>query len=421
MSYRQTEFDNLNQEFLDKVAAFFDFENPKTEDLTTVLDSYNALVSYAELDYSSKKKHTKEYIKSTLETNRVTIRKAYDKLNIRLTLPGNLLSTIHLLPATPKVDCSETASQTEILVNLTRDSQTDTILTQAIETQTVEQNKEKMVQTKVDFFRMASAVIKDKFEGDPLKLDSFIADSEFIESMTDDENKDTFLKFILTKIAGKARECLPEESGIKSFTDIKQALKKDIKPDSSLVIEGKMSTLRLVKGNYTKFAEDTEKLAEAYRRSLIFEKFTREKAGELTIRKTKEICRRVAYSEVTKSVIEATHYDSPSEVIATLITQSDIARKEKKDHESYKKPAQPKKNDKNQTGQKYNRNNGQSDKSDQQKGANKKFQKNQNNQNTKRTDKNDHVIRIVTDATPSTSAENGSAQKTEQVFRYAPS
>lgn len=441
MSYRQKEFDNLNQEFLDKAAAFFDFENPETENLITVLDSYNALVSYAELDYSSKKKHSKEYIKSTLETNRVTIRKAYDKLKIPLTLPGNLLSTIHLLPATPKVDCSETASQTEILVNLTRASQTKNVILQSTESQTSDtsqysetdtqtenvilqstesQTSEKMAQSKNDFFKMASSVIRDKFEGDPLKLDSFIEDAEFIESMTEEENKNTFLKFIKTKIAGRAKECLPEDAEIKTFEDIKQALKKEITPDSSLVIEGKMATLKLVKGNFTKFAEDAEKMAEAYRRSLISEKFTREKAGELTIRKTKEICRRVAHSEVAKSVIESTVYNNPAEVIATLITQTDIARKEEKDKKPFKKPQSDKNKYQGQNNQKYQKGQ-QNPKNDNQKSG-KKFSRNQSGQNQKRSDKNDHVIRIVTDATPSTSTENGSsAQSAEQVFRYAQS
>lgn len=179
-----------------------------------------------------------------------------------------------------------------------------------------------------------------------------------------------------------------------------------------------MATLKLVKGNFTKFSEEAEKMAEAYRRSLIFEKFTREKASELTIRKTKEICRRVAHGDVAKSVIESTVYNSPAEVIATLITQSDMARKEKKEQEPFKKPQ----NNKNQnySNQKYPKNQ-QNSKTEPQKSG-KKYSKGQNSNNHGgKQNKNDHVIRIVTDAGPSTSAESGSAQNTEQVFRVAQS
>lgn len=405
MSYRATEFNKINQQFQTEASTFLENNKPSIEQLANVLDCYNAVVVYSELGFKNKKRETKEHIRETIEVNRITIRRAYDKLNIPLTLPGDLLSTIHLLPSSKKTDSSaESATQTENSKNQDNSSQTS----------------DKMTQTLSDFFKMASSVMKDKFEGDPLKLESFITDAEFIESMTEDANKPTFLKFIKTKIAGRARECLPDEADIKSFEDIKTALKKEIKPDSSLVIEGKMATLRLVKGNFTKFAEDAEKLAEAYRRSLIFEKFTREKASELTIRKTKEICRRIAHSDVTKGVIESTVYNNPAEVIATLITQSDIARKEKKEQEPFKKPQNNKNQSQGQNNQKYQKNQ-QNSKTEHQKGG-KKYNKGQNNNNQsgKRTDK-DHVIRIVTDATPSTSSENGNAQNTEQVFRYAPS
>lgn len=93
--------------------------------------------------------------------------------------------------------------------------------------------------------------------------------------------------------------------------------------------------MRITKGNYTKFSEEAEKLAEAYRRSLIFESHTREKASEMTIRKTKELCRRMSRNDVAKGVIESTQCDNPAEVIATFITQNEIARKEKKEQESF--------------------------------------------------------------------------------------
>lgn len=277
-----------------------------------------------------------------------------------------------------------------------------------------------MPQSKQDFFKIASSVLNYRFDGDPLKLESFIEDAEFVSAMTEDENKEVCLQFIRTKIAGKAKECLPDEAAIKEWNDIKTALKKEIKHDSSLVIEGKFASLRITKGNYTKFSEEAENLAEAYRRSLIFEKFTRDKASEMKIRKTKELCRQMSRSDVAKSVIDSTRYDNPAEVIATFITQNDIARKEKKEQEQFqKRPA----NKGGYKGQKYN-NKGNKPNNNNSKGQKYgKFNKNKSNdqQNGKsRGNRNDHVIRIVSDATPSTSNESNSSNA-EQVFRLAPS
>lgn len=278
-----------------------------------------------------------------------------------------------------------------------------------------------MVQTKQDFFKMASSVINYKFEGDPLKLDSFIEDAEFVELMTEADNKAICLQFLKTKIAGRAKECLPSDNSIKEWKDIKAALQKEIKPDSSLVIEGKFATLRISKGNYAKFSEEAENLAEAYRRSLIFEKFTREKASEMTIRKTKELCRHMSRSDVAKSVIDSTRYDNPAEVIATFITQNDVARKERKEQESFQK--RPNNNFNKSRNSKFNKS-GKFQKSDKKGNAKSNFHKNKgnNNQNKGRGNRNDHVIRIVADgSTPSTSADTSSHNSGEQVFRLAQS
>lgn len=276
-----------------------------------------------------------------------------------------------------------------------------------------------MVQSKEDFFKTAGPILNYKYEGDPLKLESFIEDAELVETIAATENKALCLKFIKTKISGRAREYMPDE--ITSVKDISEALRKHIKPDSSLVIEGRLTALRLQKGNFTKFSEEAEKLAEAFRRSLIVEGFTKQKATELTIRKTQELCRRTARSDVVKGIIQSTKYETPSEVISAFITENDTARKEQKEKESFSK---------NRSNQKFNKNNPKFAKKDQKFNKNNgkfngkgKFNKNQNQQGQgggQRNNRNDHVIRIVSDAGPSTSNESNQSNA-EQVFRLAPS
>lgn len=52
------------------------------------------------------------------------------------------------------------------------------------------------------------------------------------------------------------------------------------------------------------------------------------KADELTIERTVELCRINTNSDLVKSVLESTSFDSPKEVIAKLITQSNKVKKD---------------------------------------------------------------------------------------------
>lgn len=95
MSYRAKEFDRLNEEFNDSATQILNENDKCISALENVLDCYNSLVVYAEIDYERKKKRTKEHIESTLGVNRITIQRCFEKLNLPVILPGKLLSTIH--------------------------------------------------------------------------------------------------------------------------------------------------------------------------------------------------------------------------------------------------------------------------------------------------------------------------------------
>lgn len=274
-----------------------------------------------------------------------------------------------------------------------------------------------MPQSPEDFFAVASKILNYKFEGDPLKLQSFLEDIELVEDIAKPESAGICLKFVKSRITGRAREQLPEDIGtIKKITD---ALTKNIKCDSSKVIEGRLTALRISKGNVAKFAEEAEKLSEAFERSLVDEEFTKTKAKELTIAKTKELCRKVSRSEVVEGIIASTKYDSPKEVIAAFITESDIARKKKQDQQNYQKRSGEKGQNK---GQKFNKNKkfNKNDNKSQNKG---KYQKNRNDNNggKGRSNRNEHTIRIVNDASAPVASSNGSSGSGEQVFRLAQS
>lgn len=126
-----------------------------------------------------------------------------------------------------------------------------------------------MPQTVKEFMQMAGPVLNYKLNGDPLKLESFIADVELVESLAEEPQKPLCLRLVKAKLEGKALECLPAE--VTTVKDITDALQEQIKPESSKVVQGKIMALRLQKSDYAKFSKEAEELAEAFRRSLIVE------------------------------------------------------------------------------------------------------------------------------------------------------
>lgn len=178
-----------------------------------------------------------------------------------------------------------------------------------------------------DFLKMASSHINKTFSGDPLCLNSFIDSIDLLHSLATTAALRTLLvSFLKTKIDGKAREFLTETDNTVDL--IKTALRTNIKPDNSKVVEARMLSLRLTITNQQEFTTKAEELAESLRRSLVVEGMSHAKANEITIDKTIELCRANARSDLVKSVLEASTFTQPKEVIAKLLVQSDKAKKE---------------------------------------------------------------------------------------------
>lgn len=187
-----------------------------------------------------------------------------------------------------------------------------------------------LTQAAKDYFRLANQIVDNKFMGEPTELATFIDQIDLLNSLTEAAQKETMIRFLITRMGGKARDALPE--GIDSVEGIKTCLKTHIKPDSSQVIEGKILALHIDKTNMTKFAEKAEKLAEQLKHSLVIEGFSKEKAQELTIRKTIEMCRKNSRNETVKAVLSASTYNNPNEVISAMLVQQNIAKDEQKDN-----------------------------------------------------------------------------------------
>lgn len=98
--------------------------------------------------------------------------------------------------------------------------------------------------------------------------------------------------------------------------------------------------LKVQKNDYTDFSKQADDLCEAFRRGLRAEGIPPEKAKELTVKKAVELCRKTARSDVVKSVISAANFSNPSEVFAKLVTENDVASKEKREADAFKAKSQ---------------------------------------------------------------------------------
>lgn len=442
MSYRKAEFGKLNDEFGDISSDFLNSDTPTINDLEGVLDAYNAIISYSEIDWDRKKKSTREFVTSTIGVNRITVQRCFEKLKLPVVLPGKLLSTIHYLPTVPKQsDTSDPNLNSRTEPNNSNNPNNSSIENDPnnstknnLNTNNNNQNdhlnqakQNTMAQTVESYLKSAAHILNYKYGGDPLKLNSFIIDAELVESLaTNDDTKKFCLTFIKSRLEGRAEEAIPDDC--KTVKDLTTALKAKIKPDNSGIIEGKMTALNLRKNDYSKFAAEAEKLAEALRRTLIIEGLTRAKAEEMTIKKTVEICRKTAKSEVVKSVLASSKYDTPADVIATFITQSDIARREYKDAQAAQKKTNNGGNGSGKQNKSYNKNrngnNSQSKGTDNRnnyrgnnRGRSQNTQQNRDRNNgNNRSGRNEHTIRFVTGAPTAPPAEQSAPQQ-DQFFR----
>lgn len=187
--------------------------------------------------------------------------------------------------------------------------------------------KNKMPQSATDLLRIAAQTINRNYFGDPLGLNAFINAIELLESVTEEENKDVLKRFILAKLEGKALEAIPPNPA--TVLIIKEALKSKIKPDSSKIIEGRMLALKNDKISTQEFSKAAEELADAFTRTLIVEGIPQDKANEMSIEKTVDMCRATTRSNLVKSVLASSQFTDAKSVIAKFIVESNTENRDK--------------------------------------------------------------------------------------------
>lgn len=191
---------------------------------------------------------------------------------------------------------------------------------------------DKMPQSKEDVIKLCAPTLNYKFSGEYTKLASFVNDITMLNEVVEDTNKDFFLKILKARLEGKAIEAINDN--VRDFDSFVKEVEAVSQPDSSEVVEGKLLALRIDKMSVAKFTKQCEELTQALRNSYISEKHTKEKATELTIKKTVEVCRRQARTEAVRSVLGAATFTSPSAVVSRLVTEQNTVNKERREMNS---------------------------------------------------------------------------------------
>ena len=186
---------------------------------------------------------------------------------------------------------------------------------------------EATVEEKISFITTCSSILRDNFDRNPLCLESFLDKVALIKELTSQKLVPTLIAFVKSKLQGKAREALPEN--ITSLQQIVEALRSRIKPDSSKIVAGRITSLQVKDGDYQDFAKQAEDLADALERSLVIEGMTKEKAHEMAVEQTVSVCRINSKSDLVKTVLVATPFKDKKDVIAKMIVEQSTEMKKR--------------------------------------------------------------------------------------------
>ncbi len=184
----------------------------------------------------------------------------------------------------------------------------------------------KMPQGKIDILRLCAQTINKNYSGDPIGLNAFLNSITLLEDVTEAENIETLKNVILTKLEGKALEAVPERPA--TILIITEALKDKIKPDNSKIIEARILSLRNDNISSQDFSKRAEDLSDALKRALIVEGISQDKANEMAVDKTVEMCRANTRSNLVKSVLASSTFKDSKSVIAKFLVESNNNVKE---------------------------------------------------------------------------------------------
>lgn len=94
-----------------------------------------------------------------------------------------------------------------------------------------------------EFFKTASAILKNNYSGESSELESFIAALELADTIATAAQKPVLIKLIKTKLSGHALEIFPENPN--AVADIVNVFRNKVKRNNSKIVAGRMMALKV--------------------------------------------------------------------------------------------------------------------------------------------------------------------------------
>lgn len=179
-----------------------------------------------------------------------------------------------------------------------------------------------------DLLDILNNQIRRPYDGEPLGLSTFLTGVDIAKDFaTTPELQAKLVTYVKGRLVGRAREVVTDD--IVDINALVDVLKGAIKPENSKIIEARIASLRYTYAKQEDFAARAEELADALRRTLIIEGINAQKANEMTIERTVQLCKKSTSSDVVKAVLSASTFNTAKDVLAKLITSNDEHAKEK--------------------------------------------------------------------------------------------
>lgn len=259
-----------------------------------IIQIYNNFIDFCILNFNEASEENKEKLKQTFIDIRDICIKYCTSLKFNLNFPRDI--TVHL-------DENQFKKQKTVHLNGNKS---------AVEA----------------FYTLCAKTINKNFDGNFDSLRSFVNSIKLLKSLagSDEDKKTALTTFVMTKMEQKALEKIPDNP--EDIDAIIKHLTEKIKPSSSKVVSGQMIALSIDNRNVREFQKEAENLAEQFQRALVAEKIPLDVATKMTVEKTVELCRRNAKSVEVKAVLNASHFETPADVVAKMATTIDSVRQD---------------------------------------------------------------------------------------------
>lgn len=169
-----------------------------------------------------------------------------------------------------------------------------------------------------EFLKFAATLIKSFSGENPSQLAPFLTNVSLIQSVATTESLPFLVSFLKGRLEGRASRVCADCGTVE---EIILSLKKNIKFDSSAVVESRLAALQLSDSSLTEFAKSLEQLADNLHESLVLEGVSVNKANEMTIDSVRKNCRKQTKSTVVKSVLASCSFENPKDVVSKFLTE----------------------------------------------------------------------------------------------------